>query len=241
MNRKLAKAMLLAIILILLAMDVYLILGQPTGADIIFNESVNVTPAPGAEISTFGGSFTTLVLNITQQNPRWKAYVGNVTGQLVLADNNDIKVYDWALATITGEVYASRNDTITWGSIQCLTNPVLSSEETFLNITTSVVDSINSTFNNTVHQSFFVGSILIANSTCRAIATYVNNTAQAPSETADFQEILLDDGTNLVYATVLEQDQAGYDVSKTFDFQTILAENEFSGTPTPYFFYAEIG
>lgn len=240
MSNKLARAML-ATILVLLATSIFYTVAQPQGVDILFNETDNVSPQPGTAISTLGGSFTTLVLNVTQQNPRWKAYVGNVTGTLVLQDSNDISIYDWALASITGEVYASRNDTVNWGSIQCLTDSVLNTEEAFLNITTSAVDSINNTFNNTVHATFWTGSTQITNSTCRAIATYVNDTAQTPSETADFQEILLDDGTYLVYATILEQDQAGYDISQSFDFQMIIAEDEFSGSPTPYYFYAEIG
>ncbi|MFC2135541.1 hypothetical protein ACFLTH_13085 [Bacteroidota bacterium] len=241
MRHKIVRTMLLVIILVILAIDMQFIMGQPVGANIAFNESVNVTPAPGAEIRTAGGSFTTLVLNVTQQTPRWKAYVGNVSGDLVLADGSNLKIYDWDVATITGEVYASRNDSITWGSIKCLNNSILASEESYLNISTDGVDSINRTFNETTHKFMWIGGTLIANSSCRAIATYVNDTAQAPSESATFQEVLLEDGTNLIYATIIESDESGYDVNKTFDFQMIVAEDEFAAAPTPYYFYAEIG
>lgn len=240
MSNKLAKIMLILVLLLLLVMDLYVV-ALPGGADIIFNETNNITPQAGTALATAGGSFTTLVLNVTQQNPRWKAYVGNVTGQLVLQDSNNISIYDWAVVTITGEVFASRSNDISWDDIQCLSNAVLLSEEIAMNITTSAVDSINSTFSMSKHASFLVGSTLITNSTCKAVATYINDAAQTESETADFQEILLDDTTNLVYATILEQNAAGYDNSNTYDFQMIIAENEYTPTPTTYYFYAEIG
>ncbi|MBU0472260.1 MAG: hypothetical protein KKF65_06530 [Nanoarchaeota archaeon] len=240
MNNK-TKRIMLAFSLIILAINTYYILAQPTGASIILNETVNVTPSSAAAITTAGGSFTTLVLNVTQQNARWKAYVGNVSGTMVLQDSNNISIYNWNLATITGEVYSSRSDNVNWSGIRCLTNSVLSSEETFLNITTSSADSINKTFNWSKHKSFWVGNEQILNSSCKALATYVNDTSQTMSEDAAFQEILLDDGSNLIYSTVLEQDEEGYDISKTFDFQMILAEDEYATTPTTYYFYAEIG
>ncbi|MFH1770586.1 MAG: hypothetical protein ABH828_03440 [archaeon] len=241
MNNRLAKAMLLTMILMVLALEIFLATGLPEGVVITYNETDNITPAAAAAITTAGGSFTTMNLNVSQQNSRWKAYVGNVSGDLQLRDNNNYTIYDWDLVTVTGEVYASRSNDITWANIQCLTNATLLSEEDFMNITTSAVDSINLTFNNTVHAGFWVGNKQITNSTCRAIATYVNNQAQVASETADFQEILLDDTSNFVYSTILEQDQAGYDSGKTFDFQMILAEDEYASTPTTYYFYAELG
>ena len=241
MSNRLAKAMLLAMIILILAIDIFLATGLPGGVEILLNETDNITPAAAAAVTTAGGSFTTMNLNVTQQNPRWKAYVGNVSGDLQLRDSNNYTIYDWDLVTVTGEVFASRSNDISWVDIQCLTEANLLSEEEFLNITTSAVDSLNKTFNNTIHTSFWIGSTQITNSSCRAIATYVNNQAQAASETADFQEILLDDTSNFVYATILEQDQAGYDSGKTFDFQMILAEDEYASTPTTYYFYAEIG
>src|SRR3989338_9850945 len=77
----------------------------PSGPVIIYNQSLNVTPQPAVQITTPGGSFTTLVLNATTQTPRWKAYVGNVTGKLALDDASAKSIFDWSLASGTGEVY----------------------------------------------------------------------------------------------------------------------------------------
>jgi len=243
MNSKVASRIMLSMmILLLLVTGLYQTIAQPVGGTIIYSSTDNGTVPSVASLTTAGGSFTTLVLNVTQQNPRWKAYVGNVTGDLLLRDSSNYTIYDWNIATITGEVYASRNSTVDWGNIRCLTDSVLASEETTLNITTSAVDSINNTFpKNAKHKSFWVGGTKIINSSCRAIATYVNNTAQASSENATFQEILLDDTSNLIFATILEQGAIGYDSTKRFDFQMIVADDETETTPTTYYFYAEIG
>ena len=217
------------------------VFAQPNGAAITSNTTETAPVQSAGAIATAGGSFTTLILNATSQNPRWKAYVGNISGGLRLADANSQTIYDWDLTIITGEVYASRNDSITWGSIGCADRVLLASEDAFLNMTNTQVDAINNTFNDTVHQGFFTGSTQIVSSSCPAIATYINSSRQATGESADFQEILLDDGTNLVYATIIENNAQGYHNGTTFDFQMILAENELNINPTTYYFYAELG
>lgn len=236
------KPKILALIFaFLMVSSTYLVLSEPEGATIQSNSTSikNATPATG--ISTEGGSFTTLVLNGTFQNPRWKAFVGNVTGSLTLDDSINRTIYDWQFTTITGEVYASRSNSITWSNVGCMDNTVLASEESAINFNTGRVDSINNTFNNTVHAQFMVAGTTITNSTCPAIATYVSDTSQAVTEAADFQQIALDDDSVVVYAALIENDQIGYDGSSTFDFQMILPDDETAGVDTTYYFYAELG
>ena len=170
-----------------------------------------------------------------------KAFVGNITGKLTLDDSTSSTIYDWDLTTITGEVYATRSSSITWANVACADNTVLNAEETSINFNDAKVDSINNTFNETIHKEFMVAGTTITNSTCRAIATYVNDEAQTVDENADFQEVLLDDNSNLIYAGLLEQDATGYDGNSTFDFQIIVPDDETSGVDTTYYFYAELG
>ncbi len=234
-----ALPVILALIISMIAMSM-LSGAQPTGVDIEFNETDIPAPEPASEIATPGGSFTTLVLSGAFQTPRWKAYVGNITGGITLTDSGGSTIYDWTLETVSGEVYVSRNDSVDWSTIGCVTEQGIISEQSALNISDSSADSINRTFNNTIHRGFFVGTNFIANSTCRAIATYVDDTPQPPSEEATFQEILLEDGSgNLVFATILESAEIGYD-SGSYDFQLIVPENPIAVTPTTYYFYAEI-
>jgi glutathionylspermidine synthase len=116
----------------------------------------------------------------------------------------------------------------------------VTNEQNQLSITDSAVDSINNTFRNTTHASFYVGTTLISTSNCRAIATYVNDAAQAVTTAADFQEILLDDNTDaLVYATVLEPGSLGYNNGR-YDFQMIVAEDPTTTVPSTYYFWAEL-
>jgi hypothetical protein len=234
------RAILPPLLLALLVAGMALLaLAEPSGVTVLSNATVTPTPQSAAAITTAGGSFTTLLLNATTQTLRWKAYVGNVTGSLTLDDAANYTIYDWNLATISGEVYASRNSTVNWPTVRCANATTLTSEQAQLSIATTKEDSINRTFNQTVHASFYVGTTLIQNSSCRAIATYVNSTRQSASESATFQEILLDDTQRVVYATVLESDAQGYN-SAPFDFQMIVAENPTTSQASAYYFWAEL-
>ena len=214
--------------------------GVPVGPNILYNSTVNGSPPSAAAITTYGGSFTTLVLNTTGEDYRWKAYVGNVSGKLALDDASGKSIFDWTVGSVSGEVYATRSSSIDWSTIDCADTGTVESEDTSMNMTLTSPDTINKTFSNKVHKSFFVGTTLIQNSTCRAVATYINGTAQAISENALFQEILLKDGSSkLVYSTLVNQNTTGYNNQK-YDFQMIVAENEYQVSPTTYYIYVEL-
>ncbi|MGV8086784.1 MAG: hypothetical protein ACP5N1_04080 [Candidatus Woesearchaeota archaeon] len=187
------------------------------------------------------GTITVVTLSANQQDYRWKAYVGNVTGKVALDDVNGQSIYDWDLGVGTGgEVYVSRFSNINWDSIDCVNASTIDSEQTGLSMPLNSKDNINSTFNETTHRSFNVGTIPISG--CRSTATYINDTAQTMGPAAYFQEILLRDTvtSNLLYATLMETAQLGFD-EETHDFQLLVAENESSTVPSTYFFWVELG
>ncbi len=243
---KLLRAALPGLLAALLSLSLLLSLqpagAAPTGATLSYNKTETVSPAAAGSSTTAGGSFTTLVLNATTQTPRWKAYVGNVTGKFTLRNANNYTIYDWgSLSSVSGEVYASRSQSPSWSSIQCVSGGAITAEESALNISGASVDSINNTFNGTVHRSFWVGTKKISASTCRAIATYVNSTAQNTGENASFQEVLLMDGSqNLIFTALIDDDTLGYDLD-TYDFQMIVPESEYATTPHTYYFWLELG
>jgi hypothetical protein len=216
------------------------ILSAPAGVQFTYNQTLNFTPRPAATLTTAGGSFTTMNLNISGQTPRWKAYVGNVTGVVTLDDASGKSIYDWTPSIITGEIYATRNASPTWTSIACADNDSVSAENTALNITATKPDAINATFTNQTHRGFYVGTISIPANNCLAIATYVNDTRSTLTEESPFQEILLSDASSLVYATLIENNKYGFN-NMVYDFQMILPNDEFSTAPTTYYFFAEIG
>lgn len=188
-----------------------------------------------------GGYIITLSLNTTQQNYRWKAYVGNVTGTLVLEDASGYNIYGWdMMLNAVGNVFISRNGTVDWTDINCSNQSLKASEDAFLNIPSSQGNSINQTFHNQTHKSFKVSGTTYPASTCYAIATYINDTAQTLNESSKFQEVLLKDGSsNMVYMTMMEQNAQGFDNGQ-YDFQAIIAEDETAPTPTTYYFYVEL-
>jgi hypothetical protein len=212
---------------------------EPSAPNDIVNVSTeSPTPAAGYMLNNSGGIITTLNINATTQNYRWKGFVGNISGQLALLDSSLSSLYSWDFTTITGEIYATRNSSIVdWDSIACASGPIISAEQTALNITTSSIDSINNTFNGATHDEFYSGMTQISSDSCPATALNVNNTEQS----TDFQEILLTDGSSLIYSSVLENSTYGFD-NQTYDFQMIVAENALEGSQpnTPYYFYVEL-
>ena len=187
------------------------------------------------------GTIITVNLDSLQQNQRWKAYVGNVTGKLTLQDADGYAIYDWTLnSTFTGNVFASRNGTVDWTDINCSTQAHIDAETTFLNHVATADDTINATFNSTDHASFFAADLLMDD--CRYTPTYVNDTPQAQNSTARFQQVLLSDmgSGSILYTTRIENDQMGYNPNMTFDFQLLVPESGTVGVNVNYYFYIEL-
>jgi hypothetical protein len=182
-----------------------------------------------------------MILTSTQQDPFWKAYVGNVSGLLSLDDAASNTIYDWALATLTGEVYATRTASADWSSVQCAQAATITAENTFNNMSQGQVDSINGTFNETGHATFLTGVTTLLNDTCPSQALFVSDTRQVANRTADFQEILIEENAGeLVYVSIINDDTTGFD-SDLYDFQMIVAESNVKASPTTYYFYLELG
>lgn len=216
--------------------------GVPSGPTITYLSNETKQPSTAAMINTTGGSITTIVLNATTQDPRWKAYVGNVTGSLTLDDANDKTIYDWTLTSIVGEIYATRSSsTLNWSGANCSNSTHISNEEKTMNLSNKD-DNITRTFNSQSHGGFYIGTREIAANTCPSLRTFVNDSTQS----ADFEEVVLYDGTNetngnIIFATPLEQNAYGFD-NNTYDFQMLVPEN---GLPTwtgstAYYFYIEL-
>lgn len=210
----------------------------PTGPDeidVLANESK--TAVSGKEVNISGGRIATLNLNATVQNPRWKAFVGNVTGHFTLDGADGSTIYDWSLSVTTGRVFSTRNDsTPEWTSIDCATETDLEEENQELNHTNQG-DNITATFNDTTHDGFYVGSTFISGGTCPTLNTYRSG---SPQDTY-FEEMALYDTSEVIYATIMEQDEVGFDGS-VYDFQMLVPErggSDFQGS-TAYYLYVEL-
>lgn len=226
-------------LIIVLTLSAYTAIADPDGATLTFvNNSTKASTVPDNR-QDIGGSITTINITSQQQNSRWKAYVGNVTGSLSLDDADSYTIYDWALTTITGEIYAVRSASVNWQNIACASLLNITSEDSNLGFVTGAADTINNTFDNTAHQSFLVAGTNITASGCRSVATFVSDVAQVQDISANYQEILLHDRTNLIYTSLLENNAVGY-TGGIFDFQLIVADNA-STQNTNYYFFVELG
>ena len=226
------------------------------------NSTINGSISPGGFIFTAG-------LQSTQQNTRWKGYVGNVTGTLALDDASGNTLFQWSLTTITGEVYATRGSgNINWTGINCTWHGENSSsasnsfrvveeaENKAINHSNRE-DNITATFSLTNHSQIVVGSVIIPKNSCFSVQTWQKDAVQsfADSDSANFTQVLLYDGTNnsvnktdytlrgnVVYEAKIESDVTGFNSGETYDFQMILPESglaTWSGS-TAYYFYVEL-
>ncbi len=234
------NSMLIMLIAFLLASAI-LTYAAPSGPIVTLVSNETKSAAPATKINTTGGSITIMKLNATTQNPRWKAYVGNVTGTLTLDDANDNSIFQWSLTRVTGEVYATRTSgNINWSGVNCSNSTHLGLEDVAMNHT-NFDDNISRTFNAISHSGFFVGTREIIQNTCRSI-----HTLNSSREQSRFEEVALYDGTNatngnIIYSAPLQQDAPSFDNS-TYDFQMIVPENGLAtwSSSTAYYFYVEL-
>ena len=184
-----------------------------------------------------GGYIATINLTANFQNTNWKAFIGNVTGKFTLSDAGGSTIFDWTFATTTGNVYATRSSgAITWGSINCSNVTYLENENVQLGFNSSL-DNITATFDNVTHSAFLAAGRYMSANSCPTLNTYKNNATQD----ADFEEMAMYDGSNTLYATILENDVVGYD-GNPYDFQMIVPENASSawGGAIAYYMYVEL-
>ena len=212
----------------------------PSGPVIETKYTEDGSVRPATEITTTGGTISTIIINATTQNPRWKAYVGNVSGKLVLEDAKNYSIFEWSLSTIAGEVYVTRNNSINWSTIQCPNSSHVAQEQTEMQHNATADDNILNTFSLSTHDAFWTAAESFSVDECNyTLITYVNDSAQ--SGTTDFQELLLWDGQSMVYTTILENKTRGFDLGY-YDFQLIVPEKGWAGpvSSTTYYFYVEL-
>jgi len=232
--------LIVSVLLLTTLFSAYFVNADPQGAtaqgSILVDGGPNNTAASRSDP---GGVIVTANFNLEQQNERWKAYVGNVSGKFVLQSASNYSIYEWTLPTVTGEIYIARNSSPAWTALSCAVDGVVLGEDTSLGLNSSTGYSINGTFNSTGHTSFVVAGQTM--SSCPSTALWLNDTAQVQASSAIWQEVLLNDsGSNLIYASLLRSDASGYNNGSTYDFQAIVADNFTSGVTT-YYFFVELG
>jgi len=225
------------LILVLVAL-ISLTSSEPTGPDVIDSSNMSGSLNSPIEVNLSGGEIGFLNISAEIKNRYWKAFVGQVRNVFTLKDSSGASIYDWEGIFTTGQIYATRNETlVSWENISCANKIDVESENVFLNHT-NIHMNITSTFNLSSHREFYVASTLIEEDSCNfTIKTYVNNQSQNES----FEEIILSDNSNLIYTSLLEPDTEGFN-GEQYDFQMLVPER---GEPdwegiTPYYVYIEL-
>ncbi|MBU0756687.1 MAG: hypothetical protein KKF44_01360 [Nanoarchaeota archaeon] len=204
---------------------------EPSGADITQGASSrrNLTLDP-SQINAQAGNVTALNINQSKVTDIWQGYYGNISGSITLDNANNKTFYDWSYASTSGEVYASRSSISSWDMVNCSNDAFKEAEDSTLGITSTWVDSVNSTFTST-GPSFGVASATVNN--CPGAQAY-NNLG-----VATYWNVLLNVSETPVYVSVINDDADAFDGAGTADFELMVPTTYSSGTAT-YYFYAEL-
>lgn len=227
-------ATLLFLTIILLASTAIAIPTGPSSINVTANETKTTTA--GQIINISGGIISKINITASVQNPHWKAFVGWIDGKFTLDDSSGSTIYDWTLTTVGGEVYATRASGIAnWATISCADATEITAEDVALDHVGE--DNISSTFTPASNaQPFVVAGTTISAGTCSATNTYVGGI-----KTAVFEEVILHDTSDIIFATILEEDETGFD-GNDYDFQMLVPENANSSwtSSTAYYLYVEL-
>jgi len=211
--------------------------GAPTALTTVQSSARNTSQLPAQSVDARGGNVTEVNIQALTQTSVWQGYYGSITGEITLDNANNFTFYNWSLATVRGEVYATRNAAITWGNANCSNTTQRDTEDVYVNRTSADGDSVVNTYSQTSHPAFSVGGFSVAANSCYSTYGFVNNASQGQN----WSMVLLHDDTSIIYASIINDSVMGFD-GAAHDFQLLVAENEnagFIGT-TPYYFWVEM-
>ncbi|HDD57612.1 MAG TPA: hypothetical protein ENF43_03750 [Thermoplasmatales archaeon] len=181
-------------------------------------------PVPGSTTAE-GGNITEVNISGTSQTIHWQGFWGQVSGSIALKDASGNTMYNWSVTTMSGNVYASNESSITWSNL------VAGDAADCDNIVGTGADSCSNTFNDGT-KSFTVAGNTISN--VPIVQTY-NYTGSGT-----FDEGILEDSGGAgpwVYVATIYNDANTFK-NGTADFQMIVPVN---GTNTvTYYFWIEL-
>lgn len=219
-------------------------------APLELNEISDTTWTPGAypvqSIEALAGNITAINIEGLTQTKAWQGYYGNLSGTITLDDALNNTFYNWTAAEPRGEVYATLNDSITWANVQCydVSGAGTTAIENFYGIASNDADGVDETYTDT-----YFGVVVGTNNITDCNSTFIFR--DDASQTADFQNILLEDPGNAptgwIYTAIVE-DSTDVTTDLTCfngqecDFQ-ILVNEDGHGTDTAtttYYFWVEL-
>ena len=226
---------------------------EPFGANVINLSSTRADPDSSGNTTAIAGNVTELAISGYSVTQSWQGYFGNVSGTIMLADNNDNVMYNWSLASPEGEIYASTNDTILWANVKCLEaerGTYFEGLEEEFGIASDDVDGVNETFSlagthengfGLVHDLFYTNNIEFTAGECASTHIFAANQNATDST---FQEVLMYETStsSVIFASILDQESPlGFD-GRAHDFEMLVLENGHLTdiTTTTYYFWVEL-
>ena len=195
----------------------------------------------GASIS--GGSIYNATVSVSEQTYRWAALWGNISGSVVLNNEDSSTLISWTVSSIQDDsvFYATTNDGLVdptdFTSMNGTDISIVDDSYGYVN---TVTDSITNTYVSTASfQSPSMASGVTANTTIlEAIWTnylFKINSSVLPGAYPDGQAYL-------IWAVETKNDQTSF-YGTTADYELLIPENEEvgqgEGTPTTYYFWLE--
>jgi hypothetical protein len=236
---------------------------QPFGGNVTVVNSSRATPDTPLSHTAIAGNVTELNIYGSSVTQSWQGYFGNVTGTITLSDSSNNALYNWSLASPQGEIYASRNSTQAWTTIQCFnftasgnfssdvsnaggtsqSGANLSMIEGNYSINDTDVDGVNETFNLLgagTHDLFYTNNLLFSEGECRSTRLFSSGGVGVNNQ---FEEVLLYEpvGRNVVFASLLDENVLGFD-NRVHDFEMLVLEDGHATdtSTTTYYFYVEL-
>jgi hypothetical protein len=250
---KFNRLFLLSVFLVVLLSATVLAV-EPFGATLANISSVRAPADNATNNDAMAGNVSEIDVTAFSITQSWQGYFGNVSGTIQLADGSDNVMYNWSLASPEGEIYASTNNSVTWGTIECLTEGDFGvgfiNLEAMFGIAPDDVDGVNETFSMAgTHESgggfnhslFYTNNVEFTAGEC--VSTHVFGPSKSVIDNT-FEEVLLHDPTtnSVVFASILDEESPlGFD-DRAHDFEMLVLENGHltDVTTTPYYFWVEL-
>jgi len=169
-------------------------------------------------VTVEAGNITYADVDTNMSTYRWAGITGNVTGNIVLGDASNNKMFQWTAAGLL--VYASQGATITWSSLADANEAAVTGTYTYL--ATGKSDAYDTTFTGAAES---IGSNIFTALTSDYAQTYNN------AETPTWKTYSLTDGSEFVFAGLVSAAGTNF-AGTTVDYQMIVPEDGTAGDLT---------
>jgi len=222
------KIMILAVLIVALTFSIgFATAAVPAAASAsgLTDEGIFVD-ASGDHVDVTDGHIYSLNVDANMSTIMWAGLTGNVTGNIVLGDDDSSVLYQWTAAGLM--VYASEG-TPTWASLADANEAAVTG--VYSHLATGKSDSYDQTFSGSESIGSNIFSTLSSD-----YATTLDNASAAVWKTYS-----LTDGTNVVFAGAVSEDGTNYK-GMTADYQMILPEDGTAGdtAATSYNLWVEL-